>query len=134
MQEIKEPTFVQFDRPGASVQGLLIGIDRPEVNGKKVPRFIVAEGSLENGNFVATGERLSCLGTYQINNSIQGGHIDRYVSIVYEGEDRERMKNGNALRRFKIFVSNRPPNQAAGNKQTPSVASDLGITDEDIPF
>jgi hypothetical protein len=130
LKEIKEPKLIAF-KEGIVVQGLLIAIDRPEINGKKVPRFIVQDGALADGKYVADpeGERSCFLATYQLAQAISMGHIGCFIAVRCEGEDRSIVRNGNAMKKFRVWATEKVPKAPGG-----AVATELGITDEDIPF
>ena len=129
MQERKEPKFITFN-DGDVIEGVLVKIDTPTVNGKKVPRFVLDDGDVENDQFVPSGDRSCFLGTWDIMQKLRTTDIGHYVSVRCEGVDKSIVRNGNALRRFKVFVSALPINGATRG----DAVTDLGITDADIPF
>jgi hypothetical protein len=113
MVERKEPTLISFAE-GESVQGVLLAIERIEIEKKPVVRYTVRD--------VDTRELSSFLGTYQINAKIHPEDVGHIIDVRYEGEDRSVVRNGNALRRFKVLISDVP-------------AARIGVcTAEDVTF
>lgn len=98
MKERKEPKFVQF-APGEVVEGVLVRIDTMEVGVERKPtaRFVVRD--------LDSGEMLAFLGTYDIATKLQRSDVGHVVSVRYEGEDKSVQRNGNAMKRFKVSVS-----------------------------
>lgn len=144
MREIKEPKFVQFAREGESVEGVLQSIDVVEMaerdqsgavipgRKKKAARFVLLEGhlSFETGVFTPSGDRVCFIGTRQIIDSIKMGHLGYALIVRFEGADQSVSNKGNAMKRFKIYVSS----QRVTMDESISTANDLGITDADISF
>lgn len=121
MIERKEPTLIKF-ADGESISGLLVGIERIEVDKKPIVRYTVQD--------LDSGELSSFLGTYQINAKIRRNDVGHVIDVRYEGEDKSVSRNGNNMRKFKVLVSDRhvgplPPGTAADGTL---------ITDEDIGF
>ena len=126
MIERKEPDFVKWgDRE--VLEGVLTRIDRlevadkdnPKAPPKKVVKFTVEE---EPGVFKCF------LGSYDLVNKIQMEDRGHFVRIRYEGEDRSVSRNGNAMKRFKVEVSQDPVRTGQ------ALADSTLITDADIPF
>ena len=119
MRERKEPRFVQF-ADGDVVRGVLTAIESAEVNGKKTSRFVVLEedGDPDCGNMAAF------LGTVQINTKLRRSDLGHTIEVRCEGTDKNVVKNGNAMKKFRVFVSD-DKDQAADTAL---------ITDDDIPF
>lgn len=136
MIERKEPKFVEFT-DGELVEGVLTAIQQIEMkdkqNGKprKVTRFVLAEGEIEDDKFNPSGDSVCFLGTYQLNSTFRLSDRGHFVSVRCEGTDSSVTKNGNAMKKFKIFVSAKPLMQAAG---TSAATDNTFITDDDIPF
>jgi hypothetical protein len=144
MREIKEPKFIQFAKDGEAAEGLLQSIDviemqEKDASGKPIPgpkkkaaRFVLVEGTMdfETGSFTPTGDRLCFLGTRQIIDAVKMGHIGCYIAVRFEGVDNSVGRNGNAMKRFRMWASSAKPK----TNVPVSTANDLGITDADIPF
>jgi hypothetical protein len=52
-----------------------------------------------------SGERVTFLGTYDLNRKIRPEHRGHAFMIHYEGEDNTVATQGSPLRRFKVLVS-----------------------------
>src|ERR1035438_5286137 len=97
MVEAKSPEQYKFTKIGATVEGILISIDQTQVNGKPTMEFMF---QLENG------DRLTCLGTADLDKKIQPVHIGHFMSIRYESDDSSFQKAGqSAMKRFKVMVA-----------------------------
>ena len=98
MIERKEPEFIKFAE-GEVVEGILKSIERIQVGtpAKDAIRYTVAD--------VATGELSSFLGCYQIDTKLRRDDLGHYITVRYEGEDSSVRRNGNSMKRFKVFVS-----------------------------
>ena len=132
MKERKEPKFVKFDKDGEVIEGVLIGVDRPEIGGKKVARFILADVNIGEGDrVIPTGDRTCFLGTADLVQKINVQDMGHFFSIRYEGEDHGIKRNGNSMRRFKVMLSETP---VFAVKNVQSEADSTFITDADIPF
>ncbi len=133
MKEVREPKFVEFKSDGQIAEGVLIGIDRPEVGNppKNVARFVLSEVDFDGDRVIPTGDRLCFLGTADLVQKIQRNHLGHYLRVRYEGEDQNVRRNGNAMRRFKVLISEAP---AFSIRAKESEADSTFITDADIPF
>lgn len=121
MVERKEPTFVTF-ADGERVSGVLLSIEKIEVEKRPAVRYTVQD--------VESGELSSFLGTHMINTKLRRTDIGHVIDVRYEGLDLNVVRNGNAMRIFKVFVSDRPLNSG-----DPGVAHDgTLITNDDIGF
>lgn len=97
MVEVKAPEQYKFSKPGATVEGILISIDQAIVNGKPAMEYMF---KLENG------ERLTCLGTADLDKKITPEHLGHFLTVRYESDDSSFQKAGqNAMKRFKVNVS-----------------------------
>jgi hypothetical protein len=117
MEERTEPRFVQFGTAGECVDGILRRIEKIEINGKRVVRFVVEDPS---------GEYLAFLGTADLLNKLRTDDVGKRIDVRYEGEDQNIRKNGNAMKRFKVRVEKII---ATATREHP-----FAITDEDVPF
>ena len=128
MKERKEPRFIKFG-DGEQVEGVLLAIERVMVNGKPASRFLVMEDE---------GDPPTCafLGTFQIESQVLTSDIGYRVRIRCEGTNPAVTRNGNAMKKFRIWTSEKPAMGSRGRQAAAggSAEHDLGITDEDIPF
>lgn len=126
MIERKEPDFVKWGE-GEVLEGILTRIDRIEVadkdNPKAAPKTVVKFTVEEE-----PGVSKCFLGSYDLVSKIRTEDRGHYIRIRYEGEDRQVSRNGNAMKRFKVEVSEKP--MRSGN----ALADSSLITDADIPF
>ena len=120
MRERGEPQFVQF-KAGDTLEGILTSVERIKVHDKGTVRYTIDDGR---------GVLFSFLGTYQLNTKLRVDDVGHWVKVHYVGEDTNVRRGDNNMRVFEVSVSDElvRPGGAA------SVVSDLGITDEDIPF
>ena len=144
MLEIKEPKFLTFAKDGEETAGILQSIESVEMQekdqaGKPIPgrfkktaRFVLVEGHLDftSGIFTASGDRVCFLGTSQLVNAIRTDHRGHYLGVRFEGTDSSVTRNGNAMKKFRVWVSSAKPEI----DESLSTASALGISDSDIPF
>lgn len=126
MDARKEPKFYQFGpdgvREGETLEGVLLRIDSIEKDGKKVPRFVFAEGELHDGRFTPTGERFAFLATYDLAQKLLMGDTGHFVQVRYTGEDHSIRRGDNSMKRFDVRVSRS------------AFVTSAGISDQDIPF
>ena len=112
MIEVKEPELVKFEKPGASVEGILRAIDTIQVADPKNPR-----GAKKSCNRytveVEPGTEVVFLGSVDIDRQIKLGFVDHVLIVKYEGEDPAIVRNGNAMRRYKVAYSKDPVTVAA---------------------
>ena len=119
LRERTEPQFVKFE-VGDMLEGVLTRIDTVEVGEKKqrATRY-----TIENVN---NRELFSFLGSYQIDVKLRSNDIGHFIQVAYTGDDMQVKRNGNAMKMFKVLVSEKP----IGNK----LADGTFITDSDLPF
>ena len=117
MVERQEPKFVQFGA-GDVLAGVLLGIETVRVKDKNAARFTLA--NIEN-----PGEKFAFLGTAQINAQLSRADVGHMVEVRCTGEDKNVIRNVNAMKTFKIFVSDKPVTHDNGDP--------LFITDADLP-
>jgi len=135
MIERKAPKFIEFT-DGECVEGVLIALEsfekKDEKTGqkKKIVRFVMAEGDIHDDKFLPTGDRLCFLGTAQLIQDLSLADKGHYIQVRYEGKDNNVTKNGNAMKRFKVFVSRE---LVPGPGGAPCVDSTI-IGDDDLPF
>ena len=119
LKERTEPQFVKFE-VGDVVEGVLTRIDTVEVGDKKqrATRYTV-----ENVN---NRDLFSFLGSYQIDVKLRPNDVGHFIQVEYIGDDQQVKRNGNAMKMFKVLVSERP----IGNK----LADGTFITNDDVAF
>jgi hypothetical protein len=125
MKERKEPEFISFS-DGEMVEGVLLNIDRIPVGETKqmTNRYTVRD--IENRENL-----YSFLGTHQIDTKLSREDIGHVVSVRCEGVDHSVQRNGNAMKKFKVLVSDVPYNVATRGRQ---LEDGTYITNEDIGF
>jgi hypothetical protein len=97
MQEVKAPEQFQFTNQGQTVSGVLISIEPVEIKGKSAIEYMFVQ---ENG------DRLTCLGTNDLNKKLHPGHIGHFVLIRYESDDKSFQKEGQSpMKIFKVSVA-----------------------------
>jgi hypothetical protein len=97
MREVKAPEQFQFTKPNQYLEGVLISIEPVTVKEKSAIEYMFVQ---ENG------ERITCLGTNDLNKKIHPGHIGYMMHIRYERDDTSFQKAGqNAMKIFKVLVS-----------------------------
>jgi hypothetical protein len=119
MEERQEPKFVDFKAEGEIVTGILTAIERCEIKGKPGIRFVVFNEE-ENQPYCF-------LATHQLNQKLRPNDRGKYIEVTYIGTDSNVVRNGNAMRMFRVCVE-KPQYLGEAN------AHGVTITDEDIPF
>lgn len=77
--------------------GVLFSIEPAEVKGKQAMEYML---------IMPSGDRLTFLGTADLNKKIQPSHIGHYVEIRYERDDDSFQKQGqNPMKVFKVSAS-----------------------------
>ena len=113
---VTAPELHKWNKPGDSVYGRLLSIEKIEIERKLVLQYIVAPTNTH---------RVKFLGTYDLAQKLTAAHRGMLVKVTYLGEDESVSRNGNAMKVFDVQVRKDP--------DAPDV--DRGpITDEDIPF
>jgi hypothetical protein len=109
---------------GAQLVGILVNLerrtlrDRNTLQSKMVNRYVVEEQESRN--------RVFFHGTTQLDDALATNDVGHFVSITCTGEDKEAGRNGNAMKTFKVMVSER---------SAPGWANDgTAITDDDVAF
>jgi hypothetical protein len=96
MQEVKAPEQYKFSKLGATIEGVLTSIDQIEVNSKPTMEYMF---TTENG------DRITCLGTADLDKKIQPQHLGHFMTIRYESDDASFQKAGqSAMKRFKVLA------------------------------
>ncbi len=125
MVERKEPDFVKFTE-GEVIEGVLVNVERIQVGNppKSAVRYTLAD--------VEDGSLICFLGSYQIDTKLRPSDKGHYITVRYEGEDTSVKRNGNSMKRFKVFVSAAPyiSATATGNQ----LEDGTFITNDDIGF
>jgi len=95
-ERVKAPALFKFVKQGDTIEGGLATIEPKEVNGKIVREFMF---ELENG------DRVTCLGTNDLDNKIQAKHIGHPIRVRYASDDNSFQKAGqNAMKVFEVDV------------------------------
>jgi hypothetical protein len=115
------PDLVKFDAPGVTVSGVLVRMNLKKGDTKNYVEYIlhnVDEDKIYRFN-----------GSYEIDNQIFRTDLHKSIEVTFVGEDKTVMRNGNALKKFEVWVDEGKP------VARPS-GGDPGwqATDEDIPF
>lgn len=96
--EAKAAEMFKFTRPGQIVEGTLLSIEPITVKGESQ----TLEYMLQDER----GERITFLGTNDLNKKIQPAHIGHFMAIRYERDDDSFTKPGqSAAKVFKVMVS-----------------------------
>lgn len=129
MTERKEPEFKKFN-DGDVVDGLLLRIDPITIADERtnrqsrIARYVVQPGNLVGEEFRPdNSERVAFLGTYMINTALSRADIGKFVSVQCLGNDATVQREGRAMKKFKVLVSDEKPK-----------SQEVFITDDDIPF
>jgi hypothetical protein len=101
MREIKAPEMFKFIKPGQSVQGILINLEPITVRNEN--------GSSETIEYtfrMENGERLTFLGTNDLNKKMQPDYIGYLHEVRYERDDDSFTKRGQSPAKiFKVLVA-----------------------------
>lgn len=121
MKDREEPEQISF-AVGEIIEGELVSIDKVKLkSGDIVSSYELRD--LESGKYVRF------LGSYDLNKKLRPTDVGYYVEVRYEGEDKSISRNGNALKRFKVRVSDVPVKAAMKNQ----LEDGTYITDNDFP-
>lgn len=97
--EAKAPEMFKFTQQGQELLGVLVNIE-PITVGESQTQTL--EYTLKNEN----GDRVTFLGTNDLNKKIQAEHIGHMLGIRYERDDDSFKKPGqSAAKVFKVMVS-----------------------------
>ncbi len=97
MQEAKAPDQFQFTKIGQTIAGVLISIEPTTVRDKQALEYMLVN---------ETGDRLTFLGTADLNKKVLPGHIGHWMEIRYDNDDTTFQKPGqSAMKVFKVMVS-----------------------------
>ena len=116
--EAKAPEMFKFTRMGEELVGVLIAIEptviKQEENGK-VRESHTVEYTLDVRNWREGADRVTFLGTNDLNKKIHSGLIGHCVAIKYETDDSSFVKPGqNAAKIIKVMVSKEKEPDFAG--------------------
>lgn len=96
MVEVKAPEQYKFAKPGSTVEGVLISIDQVPVNGKLTMEYMFQ---------LESGDRLTCLGSADLDKKIHPGYLGHFMSIRYESEDASFQKAGQSpMKIYKVLA------------------------------
>lgn len=96
MQEVSAPEMFQFSDQHRTLSGVFIDIAQVTVKGKDTIQYTLQDENRRRFTFLAT---------YDLQRKIQAAHAGHWMTITYEGEDREVQTQGSPLRKFKVQVS-----------------------------
>jgi hypothetical protein len=97
MQEVKAPEMFKFTKPGEILSGVLLNIEPTTVREKAAIEYMLQDDR---------GQRLTFLGTNDLDKKIQPAHIGHWLDIRYERDDNSFTKPGqSAAKIFKVLVS-----------------------------
>ena len=97
MREVKAPEQFQFTRQGQTIEGVLLSIEPTLVKGKQALEYMLQDEK---------NERLTFLGTNDLDKKIQPAHVGHWLHIRYERDDDSFSKPGqNAMKMFKVMVA-----------------------------
>jgi len=98
MVEAKAPEMIKFTRPGQEVAGVLVNLEPVTVKGDSQ----TIEYTLQD----ESGERMTFLGTNDLNKKLRPDYIGHFIGIRYEKDDDSFTRPGqSAAKVFKVFVS-----------------------------
>lgn len=96
MVEVKAPEMYQFSKQGQEIEGVLINIEPTMVKDKQALEYMIG---------LPNGQRLTFLGTNDLNKKIHPGHIGHWMKIRYENDDNSFTKPGQSPAKvFKVLV------------------------------
>jgi hypothetical protein len=113
------PDLVKFDAPGVTCNGVLVRMNLKKGDTKNYVEYIlhnVAEDKIYRFN-----------GSYEIDNQIFRTDLHKFIEVTYVGEDKNIVRNGNALKKFEVWVDE-------GKPVAQSAHEGWQASDEDIPF
>jgi hypothetical protein len=114
--EVKAPEQLRFEKPGDSVQGILIAITPHTVKGKKTIQYMIEKSD---------ASRLTFLATWDLAQKIRPSMLGFPIHVTFEKYHDSIERDGNKAKVFRVMVD-----RDAKRSQTEA----LEITDEDIPF
>jgi hypothetical protein len=101
MREIKAPEMFKFTKQGQFIAGVLINLEPVTVKNESG-----ASQTIEYTLRMENGERLTFLGTNDLNKKIQPEYIGYWHEIRYERDDNSFQKPGqSAAKIFKVTVA-----------------------------
>jgi hypothetical protein len=97
MVEVKAPEMYKFARQGDVISGVLISIEPTMVKDKPAIEYMLQD---------ERGQRLTFLGTNDLDKKLQPAHVGHWLEIRYERDDTSFQKPGqSAAKIFKVSVS-----------------------------
>jgi hypothetical protein len=97
MVEVKAPEMYKFTRQGDTIGGVLISIEPTTVKEKTAMEYMLQD---------ERGQRLTFLGTNDLDKKLHPGHIGHWLQIRYERDDTSFQKQGQSPAKiFKVAVS-----------------------------
>jgi len=114
-ESLRAPELFNFDQPGKTLVGKLIGIASVELSGKPVTQYLIR----------VKDQTFKVLATFDLAQKITRAHLGYLLRIKYRGEDSTIKKKGNSMKIFDVQVKPDPDKNFADGSP---------IADEDIPF
>lgn len=103
MQEVKAPEMFKFTKQGQELAGVLINLEPVTVKAGTDNR---ESQTIEYMIRDERGERITFLGTNDLNKKIQPDHIGHWIQVRYERDDNSFTKPGqSAAKVFKVQAS-----------------------------
>lgn len=97
MTEVKAPEMFQFTTQGQIAEGILLSIEPTQVKGKDAIEYMLG---------TEKGERITFLGTADLNKKIHPGHIGHWLAVRYETDDKSFQKeNQSPMKVFRVAAS-----------------------------
>lgn len=97
MVEAKAPEQFQFTKQGQTLAGILLSIEPTIVREKQALEYMLID---------ERRERVTFLGTNDLDKKIVPGHIGHWLEIRYERDDSSFQKQGqNPMKVFKVLAS-----------------------------
>lgn len=101
MRESKAPEMFKFTRVGQTISGVLINLEPVTVKNENGP-----SQTIEYTLMMENRERLTFLGTNDLNKKMQAENIGHWHEIRYERDDTSFTKPGqSAAKIFKVLVA-----------------------------
>lgn len=102
MVEAKAPEMFKFTKQGQELAGVLINLEPVAIKNNDGRESQTIEYTLREDN----GNRVTFLGTNDLNKKINPDMIGHFLGIRWEGEDNSFTKPGqNAAKVFRVLVS-----------------------------
>jgi hypothetical protein len=115
--EVRAPEQFRFDKPGDSVEGVLLATTSHTVKGKKTIQYTVVRKE---------GNKVTFLATWDLLQKIDRKMLGYPISVKFEKHHDSIERNGNRAKVFTVLVD--------WDAKPAAHVDSLEITDEDVPF